>query len=43
MYKNNPITKKLIVPCFLEKPNERCYVCSAKPEVCTTIAAISIH
>ncbi|KAJ8303139.1 hypothetical protein KUTeg_019535 [Tegillarca granosa] len=25
--------KKLLVPCILDKPNPKCYVCSAKPEV----------
>ncbi|XP_071957367.1 SUMO-activating enzyme subunit 2-like [Antedon mediterranea] len=25
--------KKLLVPCFLDKPNPKCYVCSSKPEV----------
>ncbi|CAH1779387.1 unnamed protein product, partial [Owenia fusiformis] len=27
------VRKKLLVPCFLDKPNPKCYVCSAKPEV----------
>lgn len=25
--------KKLLVPCALDKPNPKCYVCSSKPEV----------
>ncbi|XP_076314271.1 ubiquitin-like activating enzyme 2 [Tachypleus tridentatus] len=25
--------KKLLVPCLLDKPNLKCYVCSSKPEV----------
>ena len=25
--------KKLLVPCMLDKPNPKCYVCSEKPEV----------
>ncbi|XP_013789792.1 SUMO-activating enzyme subunit 2-like [Limulus polyphemus] len=25
--------KKLLVPCLLDKPNPKCYVCSSKPEV----------
>lgn len=25
--------KKLIVPCVLDQPNPKCYVCSARPEV----------
>ena len=25
--------KKLLVPCVLDKPNPKCYVCSEKPEV----------
>ena len=30
--KPNP-RKKLLVPCVLDKPNPKCYVCSEKPEV----------
>ncbi|KAK3086737.1 hypothetical protein FSP39_022679 [Pinctada imbricata] len=29
--------KKLLVPCMLDKPNPKCYVCSAKPEVTVTL------
>ena len=25
--------KRLLVPCALEKPNPKCYVCAEKPEV----------
>lgn len=35
MYLNrqpNP-RKKLLVPCVLDKPNPKCYVCAEKPEV----------
>ena len=29
--------KRLLVPCVLDKPNPKCYVCSEKPEVCVRL------
>ena len=29
--------KRLLVPCILDKPNPKCYVCSEKPEVCVQL------
>ncbi|XP_068234542.1 SUMO-activating enzyme subunit 2 isoform X2 [Palaemon carinicauda] len=29
--------KRLLVPCVLDKPNKKCYVCSEKPEVCVRL------
>lgn len=26
-----------MVPCILDKPNPKCYVCSEKPEVCVQL------
>jgi len=38
--------KKLLVPCILDKPNPKCYVCSEKPEVAvrlnTTTATVKL-
>ncbi|KAK8721934.1 hypothetical protein OTU49_012643 [Cherax quadricarinatus] len=34
--KPNP-RKRLLVPCALDKPNPKCYVCSEKPEVCVRL------
>lgn len=34
--KPNP-KKRLLVPCVLDKPNPKCYVCSEKPEVCVRL------
>ncbi|XP_076035851.1 ubiquitin-like activating enzyme 2 [Oratosquilla oratoria] len=37
--------KRLLVPCILDKPNPKCYVCSEKPEVCVrlNVETITIH
>ncbi|XP_067126571.1 SUMO-activating enzyme subunit 2 isoform X2 [Centruroides vittatus] len=29
--------KKLLVPCILDKPNPKCYVCSEKPEISVSL------
>ncbi|XP_042209529.1 SUMO-activating enzyme subunit 2-like isoform X1 [Homarus americanus] len=34
--KPNP-RKRLLVPCVLDKPNPKCYVCSEKPELCVRL------
>jgi len=35
--------KKLLVPCALDPPNPKCYVCASKPEVALRLNVDSIN